>query len=365
MSKASTTRTIKFISKAGTYTALIMCPDGDIYQEWEGTESDATVSPNFEETQPILNFVCMSSRVAEGIATPDKDGMHYFFNGLEIAFNSDGISTGLLLDSDGTLNKSFAGCFKKFAPTGDNPYYGLQILKNLVVASGFAPATIKMVAEITYGTQSDNIQATYTIPIQKATGTSYRVTIVAGDAKSFVITEKGGSCVLKAMAYQNYGEITKDLTYVWEKMGASGWETIEGKTAQTLTVSGDSIDTYGEYRVTVNRSGVEIGKDIQGVMDASDPYDIDARPYPEDEAISEDETDTKHAQVTYTPWIVKRGTNTQAIKDAKFYFVVKDAAGVILTPAKDQGVAFASYAVTREMCMQCGGDVSVTITSKD
>jgi hypothetical protein len=42
MSKASTTRTIKFIAKAGTYTALIMCPDGDIYQEWEGTESDVT-----------------------------------------------------------------------------------------------------------------------------------------------------------------------------------------------------------------------------------------------------------------------------------------------------------------------------------
>lgn len=67
MSKASTTRTIKFIAKAGTYTALIMCPDGDIYQEWEGTESDVTkVFPNFEQTKPKLNFVCMSSRVAEG-----------------------------------------------------------------------------------------------------------------------------------------------------------------------------------------------------------------------------------------------------------------------------------------------------------
>lgn len=77
MSKASTTRTIKFIAKAGTYTALIMCPDGDIYQEWEGTESDVTkVFPNFEQTKPKLNFVCMSSRVAEGVATPDS--MQYF-----------------------------------------------------------------------------------------------------------------------------------------------------------------------------------------------------------------------------------------------------------------------------------------------
>lgn len=350
MSKASTTRTIKFIAKAGTYTALIMCPDGDLYQEWEGTESDVTkVFPKFEKTTPKLNFVCMSSRVAEGMATPDS--MQYFFNGTKIEFSGD-TSSGI-----------FAGYFKKFAPSGDNLYYGLQIVKDIVKISGFAPVTIKMVAAISYGTQSDNIQATYTIPIQKATGTSYRVTIVAGDTKGFVINEKGGSCVLKAMAYQNYEEITKDLTYVWEKMGPNGWVEISGKTAQTLTVNGSDIDTYGEYRVTVKRSGVEIGKDIQGVMDASDPYDIDARPNPEDEAISEDENG--NGKVTYTPWIVKRGTNTQAIKDAKFFFVVKDAAGVYLNSTSDMNTAVSSYAVTRDMCMQSGGDISVTITSQD
>ena len=217
-----------------------------------------------------------------------------------------------------------------------------------------------MVAAISYGTQSDNIQATYTIPVQKATGTSYRVTIVAGDTKGFVITEKGGSCVLKAMAYQNYEEITKDLTYVWKKAGINDWEVIEGQNKQTLTVSDSDIDTYGEYQVTVLRSDTEIGKDIQGVMDASDPYDIDARPTPEDEAISEDESG--NGKVTYTPWIVKRGTNTQAIKDAKFFFVVKDAAGVYLN--SDRTTAVTSYAVTRDMCLQSGGDISVTITSE-
>ena len=159
MSKASTTRTIKFLDKAGTYTVLIMCPDGDIYQEWDGTESEVTkVFPNFEQTKPKLNFVCMSSRVAEGVATPDS--MQYFFNGTKIEFNGD-TSSGI-----------FAGYFKKFAPSGDNIYYGLQIVKNLVEIAGFAPVTIKMVAAISYGTQSDNIKATYTIPVQKTTGTS-------------------------------------------------------------------------------------------------------------------------------------------------------------------------------------------------
>lgn len=345
MSVASTSRTIKFISKAGTYTALIMSPSGDLFIDYEGTTNDVTaVYPNFATTKPILYFVCMSSRVAEGVADPDA--MEYYFNGEKITF-SGGVSTG-----------TFAGYFQTVAPSGDQLYYGLQILKDISVLAGYAPATIKMVATVSYGTQSDTIQATYTIPIQQATGSSYRVTIAAGDTKNFVITAKGGSCILKAMAYQSGNALTKDLTYVWEKMGASGWETITGATSQTLTVYADDINTYGEYRVHVKRAGAEIGTDIQSVMDASDPYDIDPHPSPEDEAITEDTTG--NGEVTYTPVVVKRGTSTKAL-DTQFYFVLKDAAGVYLN--SDRTTPKASQTVTRAHCVQAGGDVSVTITS--
>ena len=345
MSVASTSRTIKFISKAGTYTALIMSPSGDLFIDYEGTTNDVTaVYPNFATTKPILYFVCMSSRVAEGVADPDA--MEYYFNGEKITF-SGGVSTG-----------TFAGYFQTVAPSGNQLYYGLQILKDISALAGYAPATIKMVATVSYGTQSDTIQATYTIPIQQATGSSYRVTIAAGDTKNFVITAKGGSCILKAMAYQSGNALTKDLTHVWEKMGASGWETITGATSQTLTVYADDINTYGEYRVHVKRAGAEIGTDIQSVMDASDPYDIDPHPNPEDEAITEDTTG--NGEVTYTPVVVKRGTSTKAL-DTQFYFVLKDAAGVYLN--SDRTTPKASQTVTRAHCVQAGGDVSVTITS--
>ena len=347
MSSASATRTIKFITKAGTYTAVIMSPSGDLYQEWEGTLADVTaIRPNWAQTNPILYFVCTSSRVAEGVATPDS--IDYYFNGTKITWNGD-TSTG-----------TFAGYFKKVAPSGDQLYYGLQFLKNIADLAGYAPAVIKMEAAISYGTQSDTIQASYTIPIQQATGSSYRVTIGAGDTKNFVITDKTGSCILKAYAYQSGNEITADLTYAWEKMGATGWETLAGKTARALTVQAADIDTYGEYRVTVYRGGAEIGKDIQGVMDASDPFDIDPHPSPEDEAITEDTTG--NGQVVYTPKVVKRGTNTQALT-TQFYFVLKDAAGVYLN--SDRTTAYTSYTVTRAHCVQAGGDVSVTITSVD
>lgn len=345
MSVASTSRTIKFISKAGTYTAVIMSPTGDLYQEYEGTVNDVTnVYPDFSVLKPILYFVCTSSRVAEGVADPDS--MEYYFNGEKINF-SGGVSTG-----------TFAGYFKTVAPSGGQLYYGLQILKNIAALAGYAPAVIKMVATISYGTQSDNIQASYTIPIQQATGSSYRVTIMAGDTKNFVITTKGGSCVLKAMAYQSGQALSKDLTYVWEKMEVTGWATITGATSQTLTVNGADINTYGEYRVHVLRAGAEIGTDIQSVMDAFDPYDIDPHPSPEDEAITEDTSG--NGEVTYTPQVVTRGTGTKAL-DTQFYFVLKDAAGVYLN--SDRDTPKASQTVTRAHCMQAGGDVSVTITS--
>lgn len=349
MSSASISRTIKFLSKAGTYTALIMSPTGDLYQEWQGTEDEVTkIYPNFEATKPLLYFVCTSSRVAEGVATPDA--INFYFNDTKIEFSGD-TSSGI-----------FAGYFKKITPSGDNLYYGLQILKNIVELSGFAPAVIKMVATISYGTQSDEIQASYNIPIQQSTGTSYRVTIAAGDNKNFVITEKGGSCILKALASQGGETITKGLSYQWFKPGLLDWEQIQGKTGQTLTVSTEDINTYGEFMVRVYRDNAEIGSDIQGVMDASDPFDIDPHPNPEDETVSEDESG--NGQVTYTPVVVKRGTNVKAL-DTTFYFVVKDAAGVYLNSESDRTTAVASYSVTREHCQQAGGDVSVNITAKD
>lgn len=349
MSSASTTRTIKFVSKAGTYAAVIMCPNGDIYQEWEGTTAQITgVYPNFEVTKPILYFVCTSSRVAEGVATPDA--INYYFNGTKIEFSGD-TSTG-----------TFAGVFKKIAPSGDNLYYGLQIVKNIAELAGLAPAVVKMVATVSYGTQTDQIEASYSIPIQQSTGNGIRVTIVSPDGKNFVINDKGGSCQLKAMAYQKGTELKANLSYVWEQMqGSSGWVVLSGKTTQTITVQDADINAYGEYRVTVNRGNEELGKDIQGVMDASDPLQIDPHPSPEDETITEDESG--NGEVTYTPVVVKRGTSTKAL-DTTFYFVVKDAVGNYLNPGSID-VDKATETVTREQCVQAGGDVSITITSKD
>lgn len=352
MSLASASRTIKFSAKTGTYTASVMSPSGDIYQEYEQTNGNYVVSPDFGVIKPKLLFTCLSSRVSEGIVTPD--GITFYFNGNKIEF-------------DGNNAKApYDNLFKKVVPDGSQPYYGLQIVGNIADASGYANATIKMVADVSFLEQKDVINAEYIIPIQKKTGTSYRVTIGAGDDKAFVIRDKNDSCILKAFAYQGGMLLTKNLTYKWERMGASDWEEVAGETSQTLTVRASDINTFGEYRVTVSSNNVQIGTDIQGVMDASDPYEIEANPTPKDETIYEDDKNDgdTHNHITYAPKIVKRGSSEAAIAGAQFYFVVKDAAGVLLNTDSNTATS-TSFTVTHAMAVQAGGDFSITITSKD
>jgi hypothetical protein len=284
--------------------------------------------------------------VAEGLVTPDA--MLYYFNGTQIHF-SGGVSTG-----------TFEGYFKMISPSENNAYYGLQILKDIAELSGYASAVIKMVATVSYGNDSDQISASYDIPISQSTGTSYKVTIAAGDTNNFVIRQKGGSCILKAMLYKADSEVTNGLTYQWFKLEEGVWMELAGQTAQTLTVAEADINTYGEYRVTISLNGVEVGSDVQGVMDASDPYDIIPGASPEDETIYMDTTG--NGKVTYTPTVVTRGTTKKAL-DTLFYFTVMDAAGVYLNSEADRTTPVATYDVTRDHCIQAGGDVTLVITS--
>ena len=339
MSSASTTRTIKFISKAGTYMATIMCPDGDLFQYWDGTGVDQTVFPNFETMKPKLNFICTSSRVAEGIA--NIASMRYYFGGAEITFNSSGYSTGLF--GDGTAEGSY---FKRYAADGSTFLYpGLQILKNIAAIASYLPVTIKMVATIYYGTQEDSISADYTIPIQQKAQFAGKVTIVAGDNKSFVISSKGDSCILQAKAYNSEGALSVGLTYTWEQFDPSAVGNVDGW---------------------------KLLGDVQGVIDKSDPYDIDPHPSPEDETIDED-TSSSRDHVTYTPVLVTRG-GAAVSPNPLYYFLVRDAAGVVLNKYRDGNAAvngsdpmelstnaMASYTVTREQCQAGGGDISITI----
>ena len=356
MSVASASRTVKWINKSGTYSAMISSPCGDLYQMWEGTQAQVTkIYPDFTDSSasnayyhPVLYFVGASSRAAENPVTPVS--IDFYVNGTKLTWSGD--------TSTNNFN-GHTGHFKKIAPSGAQLYYGLQIVKNLVEDFNFAPVSVKMVAHIENGVQTDELEATYPIPISVSTGSTYRVTIAAGDTKNFVITTKNGSCKLKARVYYGGVEITSNLSYVWEKMTSTGWVTL-ATTTQELTVNAADIDTFGTFRVTVSQNSVELGKDVQSVMDTSDPYEIDANPSPEDETIEED--NSNRSSVTYTPRLIVRGSNTPVTTGLQgFTFFVRDAAGVFLNPSSERTTPGSSCTVTAAYCEQAGGDLAVDI----
>lgn len=362
--------TVKFISKAGTYSALIQSPSGDLIQEYKDVvNGKATgVTPDFAAKKPLLFFQCTSSRTAEnslnGAVELSKTDMTYRVNGQKLSFGADDICNGVINDA-GTLDSTsaFKGLFKRVDPD-QNPAYlypGLQILGNVADAFGLASGTVLMIADIKYGTQKDTIQADYQITVRKAAGESMRVTIEAGDSNCFAIREKGGSCLLAARIYSQGALLadTSQCRYKWSRLESGVWVACNlPDTCDVIEVSDSMIDTFGMFKVEV--TGLSTGKlvDTQSVSDLSDPYVLDPAPNPTDMTIYEDGT---NSQVTFTPCLfTKSGT---PVSNAYFYFTAMSASGNILNPADAQQAYPGGHAftVTAEQCLQSGGDITVVI----
>ena len=350
MSEASAIRQVQYVRRGNTLTPYLQSDMGDLFQEYQGTaDAPEAVAPDFATLAPSLSLVVLSSLVSQGTVTPTA--VDWYFNGTKLTFGGDNLSTNTFGGE--------AGHFENLPyVAGTRQYYTLRIKKNLVKASGGAACVIKAEATVSTGGASDKIQAVYSIPITVGVGNSKRVTIMSPDGRFFTILEKGGSCQLKAMAWLGADQLTAGLTYVWKRLVDGAWQVITGQTGQTLTVTGDMVQTGGQFMVEVSQNGALVGTDVQTVLDASDPLDIITNPDPADETI----TEGSGGSVTYTPILVKRGSQTK-YKDTMFYFTATDAAGNVLNPSTAT-TAQASFVVTEAMCQQAGGNVALTIMTQ-
>lgn len=366
MSEAIAQTVIKYRVKSGTYTTYINSPSGDLVQYYTGTKSNINkVYVDFATSPRSIFLVSISSRQAEGIAT-FSDHVKVNVNGIDMAFNQDGVNT--------TAFGSNTGQFKLVKSSSSLSYYdGIEIRKNLLEDSQFAPITITLSAPVQYGTQTDVLKASYTIPVMEYSGNGNIVTIKAADNNNFVITSKDTKVKMEAYVYdvETGAEITENLTYQWQKAVATneGWENISNATSKTFEVTENDIATYGDYRVLVSdNNGNLIGSDTRSVMDATDPYIINLHPNPADETIDEDESG--NSKVTYTPKVAVRGGSE--VDGFLFCFSVKDAGGAPLNKwqngngddelaAEMATTAQKSYEVTRAQCMQAQGNVNLTV----
>lgn len=370
MSVAIAQAVIKYRVKSGTYTTYVNSPSGDLVQYYTGTKSNITkIYVDFANSPRSLFLVSISSRQAEGVAE-FSDHVKVNVNGIDLSFNESHTNT--------TPFGSNTGQFELVKSNSSLHYFdGIKIKKNLLEDSQFAPITITLSAPVQYGTQTDILKASYTIPVMEYSGSGNIVTIKAGDNNNFVITSKdtksaASKVVMEACVYdmETGAEIKTDLTYQWQEAVATneGWANISGATAKTFTVTEDKIATYGDYRVLVSGSdGVLIGSDTRSVMDATDPYIINLHPNPADETIDEDESG--NSKVTYTPKVAVRGGSE--VDGFLFCFSVKDAGGAPLNKwqngngdeldAEMATTPQKSYEVTRAQCMQAQGNVNLTV----
>ena len=370
MSEAIAQTVIKYRGKSGTYTTYVNSPSNDPVQYYTGTKSNITkIYVDFHNSPRSLFLVSISSRQAEGVAT-FSDNIKVNVNGIDLSFDESHTNT--------TPFGSHTRQFELIQSSNSLHYFdGVKIRENLLVDSQFAPITITLSAPVQYGTQTDILKASYTIPVMEYSGNGNIVTIKAADNNNFVITSKkktsaASKVKMEACVYdvETGAEITENLTYQWQKAVPTneGWENINGETAKTFTVNESDIATYGDYRVLVYENGNLVGSDTRSVMDATDPYIINLHPNPADETIDEDENG--NSKVTYTPKVAERGSGKET-DGFLFCFSVKDAGGAPLNKwqngngdeldAEMATTAQESYEVTRAQCVQAQGNVNLTV----
>ena len=174
-----------------------------------------------------------------------SDNIKVNVNGIDLSFNENQVNT--------TAFGSNTGQFKLVKSSSSLSYYdGIEIRKNLLEDSQFAPITITLSAPVQYGTQTDVLKASYTIPVMEYSGNGNIVTIKAADNNNFVITSKkttsaASKVKMEACVYdvETGAEITENLTYQWQKAVATneGWENISNATSKTFTVTESMIAT--------------------------------------------------------------------------------------------------------------------------
>ena len=358
MSLAAATTTILFKRNIGAVSSTIISPNGDLVQYYNDTPTNpGKIYQDFTTLQPLIYLVASSSRATENLD---------FAGSVDVYVNNQ-----LLTFKDEFSTNSFngeTGHFKLSKSLDTKAYNdGITIVKNLVTAFEGNQVVIKIVGRLTDGGgTSDDISATYTINVQKSTGSSYHVTIAAGDENNFVITSKEGAasqCKLIAKVYSIDGEgtpVTEGLTYSWQKEDENGWGETPIGTSNEITITADNVASMANIRVTVMKGSETIGTDIQTVRDNTDHMTIDLGATPKDETIVEGSGD----KVTYKPQLLLDGN----VQDGYlFQFAASDSSGMPLnTAGDDPNLAaatnpMASFDVTEAMCVQAEGNVALSI----
>ena len=306
MTKATVTGQIVVTSNGTTLQAILQCNTGDVYQNYDGDPaSPSNVVPNFEAsgvTKPKLVMQAYSAEQgANNSFNLSKGTPTWFVNDVALAFNASHVST--------TAFWGVTGHFTAGSDARGNPT--LTVNKNLVNVNGGDSFTITCVVSGAVSNTSVSLRAMYPVYIAEGVIDSKRVNIIAtSDKNLFTITEKGGTCTVKAQVTDGNMVTSTGYTFQWYLPDASGgWVLKQNSTSATFTINETDVDSSIIVKCEAYKGNEFYASDTQTINDVSDEYIIYPNPTDgNDNPVAENFRQNSGGKIVYKPYMRKRGS---------------------------------------------------------
>lgn len=318
-----------------TFTVSMLGNKGDLYQRYTGEYlAPASCTPNWDNlsvgSRPILRNVLMESDPTIDQSTLAKavvdEQTKYYVDGVELEFNSSGIST----------NAPYAGCFQKLKANSTNadppvptrmeaPYGGLEILKNLVTPSGGKTINISVNMGLNADGKAIRKQGSTRIRIIRSNGTANFANIFCSTG-SFVLDDNNRSVACEVECFEGDSPVT---TFYCKWYLMSGGQWVEKSTANTFTVDCDMVNTFADVKVECySDSGRTklIASDVQTINDSSDALILSANPNPADGTFEQN----GNIDLTFTPKLTHNDGSTYTDSAWKYTYAVMDSTGGVV-----------------------------------
>ena len=306
MSKATVTGQIVVTSDGTTLHPILQCTIGDVYQNYDGDPaSPSNVVPNFEAsgtTKPKLVMQAYSAEQGDDNSFDLTKGTPtWIVAGVTLTFNASHVSTNAF--------GGVTGHFTEGSDADGNPT--LTVNKNLVDINGGDSFTITCIVDISTGNTNIKLRAMYPVYIAEGVTDSKRVNIIATSEKNlFTITEKGGTCTVKAQVTDGNMVTSTGYTFKWYLPNASGgWVLKQNSTSATFTINETDVDSSIIVKCEAYKGNDFYASDTQTINDVSDEYIIYPNPTDgNDNPVAENFKMNSGGKIVYKPYMRKRGS---------------------------------------------------------
>ncbi|MBS5299407.1 MAG: hypothetical protein KHY47_14670 [Prevotella sp.] len=166
-------------------------------------------------------------------------------------------------------------------------------------------------------------------------GVTKRVNILPTSSTNlFTITEKGGSCTVKAEVTEGTSVTSSGYTFKWYLPDSTNaWVLKQDSDSPTFTINETDVDSSILVMCEAYKAGSFYASDTQTVNDVSDEYII--FPNPTDgngNAVAENFIQNSGGSIVYVPYMRKRGSNTN-IEDVTFSMALYSNSGIPISGA--------------------------------